>query len=72
MEKLPDGWTGYVGGIATSLHPISGGIIDQNCDGWFVIPENDCIREADGFKTQQEAFDYLAKEAANLPTIKGN
>lgn len=64
---LPTGWTSN-GSIATSLDPISGGIIDI-CLGnneWFVIPQNDDIRVMDGFKTRDEAFAALAHAVGNL------
>jgi len=71
-SQLPQGWTGYVNGIATNRNPISGGIIDNvSGDGtWFVIPENDLIPQVEGLETQQDAFTYLEKMAATLPLVK--
>lgn len=65
---LPNGWTGYVDGIATNKDPIAGGIIDKTYvkGEWFVIPQNDAILPAEGLKTQAEAFEYLAQEVAKL------
>ena len=66
---LPNGWTGYVDGIATNKDPIAGGIIDKTFFApttWFVIPQNDAIPMKEGFNTQAEAFEYLAQEVAKL------
>ena len=67
---LPNGWTGFVDGIATNKDPIAGGIIDKvmlsNPPEWFVIPQNDAIPMKDGLNSQTEAFEYLAQQVAKL------
>lgn len=68
MNKLPEGWSGYVGGIATNLDPKFGGIVDKRIVGgeFFAIPNNGFIPVKDGFKTQKEAIEYITKAAKEL------
>lgn len=70
MLNLPTGWTGFVGGIATNLDPIKGGIIDKvmlsNPEEWFVIPNDDRIAAIDGLASQDEAFAALSNAVEAL------
>ena len=62
--KLPDGWSGSVGGLITNLDPVSGGIIDRNNSGWFVIPQSDDIEKIYDLPSQQAALDALSDAVA--------
>ena len=66
--SLPEGWKGFVNGIATNEDPISGGIIDKEIVSgkWFVIAQNDAIENMEDFDTQQEAFDALVNAVSKL------
>jgi predicted DNA-binding WGR domain protein len=64
--KLPPGWSGSTGGIATKPGP-DGGIVDKNAAGlgWFAIPHDDSKSEAlkgKFFDSQQAAIDALAAD----------
>lgn len=61
---LPDGWAGRVDGMATNTDPVNGGIVDQNPEGWFVVPNADGIGTLEGYPTQQAAIDALAEAVA--------
>lgn len=67
---LPVDWTeAEPGRMATNTDQVSGGIVDQNIASgkWFVIPNNNNIKQMDGFATRKEALDALQNALAHNP-----
>lgn len=63
-QLVPEGWENR-GPDSMLAHgdPKTGGIIDKPIGGgeWFVIPNNDAIKQMDGFKTRDEAVKAFNK-----------